>query len=154
MSRRIENEDENETAIRRLCDDWSQALRDKDVERLWSLTARDFVAFDLAPPLQHGAEQKQEIAAWFRTWEGPLGYDLHDARVAAGADAAFLYGLVRLRGRRTSGDGVDMWFRATLCCRKQDGHWKVAHEHTSVPFYMDGSYRAAVDLAPELEAGA
>jgi hypothetical protein len=26
--------------------------------------------------------------------------------------------------------------------------WTVAHEHTSVPFYMDGSLKAAVDLAP------
>jgi len=24
----------------------------------------------------------------------------------------------------------------------------VTHEHVSVPFYMDGSYRAAVDLKP------
>jgi hypothetical protein len=24
----------------------------------------------------------------------------------------------------------------------------VTHEHMSVPFYMDGSYRAAVDLKP------
>ena len=28
------------------------------------------------------------------------------------------------------------------------GTWKIAHEHTSVPFYMDGSFRAAVDLEP------
>jgi ketosteroid isomerase-like protein len=40
-----------------------------------------------------------------------------------------------------------VWVRATVCCRKTDGKWKIVHEHQSVPFYMDGSYRA-VDLKP------
>jgi ketosteroid isomerase-like protein len=38
--------------------------------------------------------------------------------------------------------------RATICYRKIDGKWMVTHEHVSVPFYMDGTYRAAVDLKP------
>jgi len=154
MSAATKSATKDETAIRQLCDDWSQALRDKDVERLWSLTARDFVAYDLAPPLRHGAEHEKNTAEWFATWDGPLGYDVRVERVVAGGDVAFLYGLVRLRGKKKSGDEADLWFRATLGCRKEGGRWKVAHEHTSVPFYMDGSFRAAVDLAPELEAGA
>jgi PhnB protein len=39
--------------------------------------------------------------------------------------------------------------RETLGLRKIDGIWKIAHQHHSVPFYMDGSNRAAVDLKPE-----
>jgi hypothetical protein len=31
---------------------------------------------------------------------------------------------------------------------KKDGAWKVTHEHFSVPFYMDGSNKAAIDLKP------
>lgn len=31
---------------------------------------------------------------------------------------------------------------------KSDGAWRIAHRHESVPFYMDGSNRAAVDLTP------
>jgi SnoaL-like domain len=38
--------------------------------------------------------------------------------------------------------------RQTLSFRKIDGEWKIAHEHASVPFYMDGSFRAAIDLKP------
>jgi PhnB protein len=38
--------------------------------------------------------------------------------------------------------------RATVGLRKIDGKWSIVHEHLSVPFYMDGSYRAAVDLKP------
>jgi ketosteroid isomerase-like protein len=29
-----------------------------------------------------------------------------------------------------------------------NGEWRIVHDHSSVPFYMDGSYRAAVDLKP------
>jgi hypothetical protein len=32
---------------------------------------------------------------------------------------------------------------------KTAGRWLVAHEHISVPFAMDGSYRALVDLKPQ-----
>jgi hypothetical protein len=28
------------------------------------------------------------------------------------------------------------------------GKWAIVHEHVSVPFYMDGSYKAAIDLKP------
>jgi hypothetical protein len=28
------------------------------------------------------------------------------------------------------------------------GRWMVTHEHVSVPIYMDGSVKAAVDLKP------
>jgi len=41
---------------------------------------------------------------------------------------------------------VDLWFRETLGLQKFDGKWLIGHSHDSVPFYMDGSYKAAVDL--------
>ena len=44
--------------------------------------------------------------------------------------------------------GEASWIRLTLCFRKIGGVWKVTHEHTSVPFTMDGSLKAAVDLTP------
>jgi ketosteroid isomerase-like protein len=43
---------------------------------------------------------------------------------------------------------TDLWFRLTLGLRSIGGRWKLLHEHESVPFYMDGSYKAAVDLRP------
>jgi ketosteroid isomerase-like protein len=41
-----------------------------------------------------------------------------------------------------------LWYRVTLGLRRIDGKWLITHEHHSVPFYMDGSMRAAVDLEP------
>lgn len=39
--------------------------------------------------------------------------------------------------------------RETLCLERQgSGEWKIVHEHTSVPFYMDATLRPAFDLEP------
>jgi ketosteroid isomerase-like protein len=39
--------------------------------------------------------------------------------------------------------------RETLCLAREGDGWTIVHEHTSVPFYMDGSNRPAFDLEPE-----
>jgi PhnB protein len=85
---------------------------------------------------------------WFPTWEGPIGFELRDLQITAGDDIAYCHALKRISGRKTDGEEPDVWTRATLCFRKIDGEWRITHEHESVPFYMDGSYRAAVDLKP------
>jgi ketosteroid isomerase-like protein len=38
--------------------------------------------------------------------------------------------------------------RWTVCLKRAGGAWQIAHEHTSVPFYMDGTFRPAFDLQP------
>jgi PhnB protein len=64
-------------------------------------------------------------------------------------DLAFAHFYVRTSAV-TKGDKeqVHWWARATLCFKRRERQWLVAHEHVSVPFYMDGSYRAALDLEP------
>jgi ketosteroid isomerase-like protein len=60
----------------------------------------------------------------------------------------FSHSLNRIRGKRTNGEETDVWVRATVGYHKINGKWMISHEHLSVPFYMDGSVRAAVDLKP------
>jgi PhnB protein len=111
--------------------------------------APDLVAFDMAPPLQHRRDDvAQGLAEWFATWEGSIGYEMRDLAVTTSNDIAFAHGLNRLSGKRTDGQNTDVWLRATACFRKMSGGWMLVHEHNSVPFYMDGSFRAAVDLKP------
>lgn len=139
-----------EAEIRELMDDWVKAVRAKDVNRLMSHYAADIVTFDLAPPLQYtGADAlKKSLEEWFPTFRGPVGYEIRDLNITAGDDIAFCRSLNRISGARTDGEETDVWVRATVCCRKINGKWRVTHEHVSVPFYMDGSYKAAVDLKP------
>ena len=60
---------------------------------------------------------------------------------------AFGHGLSRLSGNKLDGETNEIWFRQTFGFRRIAGEWRIAHQHESVPFYMDGSYRAAVDLS-------
>jgi uncharacterized protein (TIGR02246 family) len=136
--------------IRALIADWALAIRAKDVNAAMRHYAADVVAFDLAPPLQYaGADAlRTSLAAWLPTFRGPVGYDIRELDVTVGEDVAFCRSLNRISGMPTTGDATDVWVRATIGLRRIDGTWKVTHEHASVPFYMDDSHVAAVDLAP------
>jgi hypothetical protein len=39
--------------------------------------------------------------------------------------------------------------REAVIFSRSEGGWRIVHEHTSVPFYMDGSLRPAFDLEPK-----
>jgi ketosteroid isomerase-like protein len=66
--------------------------------------------------------------------------------VTIGTDVAFWSGLINMSGTKTDGEKVGLWFRQTLVLVKQDGRWQVFHQHASVPFAMDGSGKALLDL--------
>jgi PhnB protein len=142
----------DETQIRALLEERAAALRAKDAPAVLSHYAPDTVTFDLAPPLRTAgaaALDKRELEGWFATWWGPLGYELKDFSVVAAGDLAYCHGFVRISGTKVDGDQkVSVWVRQTVCLGKPGGVWKIRHEHTSVPFYMDGSLKAAVDLKP------
>jgi len=140
----------DEAQIRQLVNNWAKALRAKDVDGLMSNYAPDMLLFDLAPPLQYkGADAyRKSWEEWLPTFQGPVGYEIRDLSITAGDDVAFCHSLNRISGTRANGEKTDTWVRATVCYRKIDGTWMVTHEHVSVPFYMDGTYRAAVDLKP------
>jgi uncharacterized protein (TIGR02246 family) len=139
-----------EAQIRALIDEWTKAFRAKDVNGVTSYYAADIVTFDLAPPLQYtGADAlRKGLEEWFPTFRGPVGYEIRDLSITAGDDLAFSRSLNRIAGTRTDGEQTNVWVRSTACYRKIGGNWKITHEHVSVPFYMDGSYKAAVDLKP------
>jgi ketosteroid isomerase-like protein len=134
--------------IRNLLDGHAAALRAKDPDGVVAHHAADFVQFSLAPPLRWTGASESGLAAWFSTWQGPLRYERRDIKIVDSGDLAFCHGFVRLSGTKTDGTHNDLWFRQTLGLRRIGGAWKIAHEHDSVPFYMDGSLRAAVDLKP------
>ena len=143
-----------EAQIRRLLDDWAGAIRAKDVAGVLAHYTADSVTFDLAPPLISAGADAAGLQAWFATWHGPIAYEIRDLQVTVGDDVAFCQGLARLSGTKTDGEKPEVWFRLTLGLRKLGREWRIAHQHESVPFYMDGSYRAAIDLEPKRSADA
>ena len=141
----------DEARIRALLDAWADAIRAKDTNGSLSPYAPDVVRFLLEPPLRYtgvAALDKAGLEQWFRSFRGQLGYEIRDLGATVGDDVAFCHSLNRMRGTKADGEDVDLWLRTTLGFRKIDGEWRITHEHESVPFYMDGSYKAAVDLKP------
>jgi ketosteroid isomerase-like protein len=138
----------DDAQVQVLVNGWAKAIRAKDADGAMACYAPDAVVFDLAPPLVSAGPDADGLQAWFATWEDPIHFEIRDLNVLAGDDVAFCHSLSRLSGTKTDGEKVDIWFRLTLGCHEIGGEWKIAHQHESVPFHMDGSYRAAVDLKP------
>jgi ketosteroid isomerase-like protein/uncharacterized protein YndB with AHSA1/START domain len=140
---------QDEFAIYTLFTDRAEAIRAKDVDGSIAAYSPDVLKFDLAPPLAStGAQDSDGLKYWYGTWQGPIGYELRDLSISAGADIAFSHSLNHMTGTTTDGEQTDLWFRETVCLRKTSGTWKIVHEHNSVPLYMDGTGKAATDLKP------
>lgn len=134
--------------IRRTIAARTDGLKRKDAQQVIAQGGPGYVHFSLAPPLVSNSSGAAGLNGWFATWRGPLGYEFRELALMAEGDLAFGFGLAHLSGTKVDGEEIAMWFRLTLCFRKIAGAWKIVHEHQSVPFAMDGSYRAAIDLAP------
>jgi uncharacterized protein YndB with AHSA1/START domain/ketosteroid isomerase-like protein len=136
-------------AIDAILGDRTNALFGKVVDLAVKHFADDIVTYSLAPPLAHVGPGKAELQAWFDTWNGPISWTMRDLTVEIGGDIAHARGISHMTGTKTDGAKVDLWLRATVCFGRIGGAWKITHEHTSVPFHMDGSFKAAVDLKPQ-----
>jgi ketosteroid isomerase-like protein len=126
-----------------------KANHDKDAAAFAAPFAPDAAVFNLAPPLVHHGVNLQEKGAWYDSWSTPVDLEARDLKVTVSGDVAFCHGFLRLTGTKKGAEGsVSFWMRETLCLERQGSEWKIVHEHTSVPFYMDGTLRPAFDLQP------
>lgn len=142
----------DEQEIRELVAERAAAMREKDAKRVVSQFAPGAVTFTLAPPLRQADTDAHDVEArqrWFDGFEDEMGYDVRDLEVTVGGEVAFAHALTCLTASpKGSPEGFELWFRSTLGLRRVGGAWRIAHLHDSTPFYMDGSFRAAVDLTP------
>lgn len=142
----------DDTRIRDLMHERAAARRAGDADRLVADYLPDAVAFTLAPPLRHTAPEvldAEALRAWFATFATALDYEIRDLEVTVGGGVAFCHSLDRMSAVPVGGtEPFELWFRSTVCLRRVDGVWRIAHEHTSTPFHMDGTFGAALDLTP------
>jgi uncharacterized protein (TIGR02246 family) len=124
-----------------------RAHADRDADAIVEAYAPDAVMYDLAPPRGRRGMHRDSIVAWLAGWDGPIQIEARDVHLTVDGDVAFAAALNRMRGRQ-SGEAQNLWYRTTMGLQKTNGRWRIVHEHASVPFYMDGSYRAAGDLQP------
>jgi ketosteroid isomerase-like protein len=135
--------------VRALLDERSDAVWNKDIDRLMSFYSSDIVYFDVVPGLQYvGSEAlRPRFLEWFGAFEGPIGQEMTDLHISASRDLAVAYMLIRASGTLKDGPEVGYWVRVTSVGQRSDGRWLITHEHVSLP--VDVQSRAAVmDLVP------
>ena len=84
---------------------------------------------------------------WFAKFDDTFDFEIRDLQVTVEGDLAYCHSLQRM-GTSSAPEQFQLWFRATTCLCRRGGRWWITHEHESTPFYMDGSFRAAIDLQP------
>ena len=99
---------------------------------------RDVEVFDLRASLNvlGASAYRNNLEQWFDSFEGPLGFELHNLRVAPGEPTAFCHYLALITGARPGGRISGYWVRGTTGFERRGDEWLVTHEHISQPAAM------------------
>jgi uncharacterized protein (TIGR02246 family) len=125
----------DEVAVRDLIEAWAGAVRRKDYNGILRSHAADFVMFDVPPPFKSvGLDAYRATWDLFFSWSSdPVRFEIQEMDVTAGANVAFAFATMRCGAPGSDGKTEPLDFRLTICLRKIDGRWMIAHEHHSVP---------------------
>jgi ketosteroid isomerase-like protein len=131
-------------------DERHAAIAAGEPARALATSAPDAVVASLAPPLlQPTGSHDAAVAAlgdWIASFAAPPRLAHREPTVHVDGDVAFVHTLSSMSG--TKGGEFTLWFRSTFGLRRIGGCWLIVHQHESVPFHMDGSFRAATELEP------
>lgn len=135
--------------LRALVEERVAAVQAKDPKPLAARQAPDVIAFNVLPPLHILGKDAliEQTQLWFDAYDGDIGYSVHDLHVDGDGEVGFCSFVYHVTGTLTGGNDVDMWVRATLCCRRTEGTWLITHDHESVPF-DPATGQALIDLEP------
>jgi uncharacterized protein (TIGR02246 family) len=142
---------DDEGTIRQLIAARTTAMRTGDAAAICHAYAPDAVVFSLAPPLAQppdGSRDVDQMQDWFTEKGGSVWSEVRELRVTVDGGLALCTSLESMGAPPDSPQPFTLWYRSTLGLRRLDGEWRIVHEHTSTPFHMDGSFRAATDLQP------
>jgi uncharacterized protein (TIGR02246 family) len=126
----------DESEIRRLMNEWREALCAKDADRMVAHYAPHVLLFEVTPPYQHKGPEtyRANWQACFPHLPPSLGSETREMAVTVKGDLAFAHGLHRLTDKITGKAATCGWVRVTVCFQRREGRWQVVHEHASVPF--------------------
>ena len=137
--------------IRDVIESRAALLQTGDVKAMLAYHAPRVLEYSLAPPLSElrDGTDPAPTEEWIATFEAPPRREVTRLEISVDGDVAFATSIDSLTATpKGSADSFTLWFRVTLGLRRIDGRWLITHEHESVPFAMDGSFRAEVGLTP------
>jgi uncharacterized protein (TIGR02246 family) len=131
--------DDDETEIRTLVERWARAVHAGDLDAVLDRHADDIVMFDVPPPHAGVRGLDAYRATWppFFEWQrsGAL-FEIDTLEITAGGEVAYAHALLRCDTPGALAEHPERRLRLSLCLRKEQGTWVVAHEHHS--FALDG----------------
>lgn len=130
----IPQKQQDERELRDLIAHWSKAVRDEDLSGIRAGHDPDMLMFDVPPPfLSRGLDAYMSTWETFFAWQAkPVEFDFRNVEITAGDTVAFATAVGRCRDL-SSGQPVALDFRLTMGFRKQEGRWRIVHEHHSIP---------------------
>jgi uncharacterized protein (TIGR02246 family) len=126
-----------EAEIRRLVEDWANAVRAKDIQGVLARHSDDVVMFDVPPPVVvKGIDAYRETWPPFFRWQRQSdgSFDIVSLDVTAGDDVAFASAVLRCGSKEELKKDNTPRLRLTIGLRKENGAWQIAHEHHSFPW--------------------
>jgi ketosteroid isomerase-like protein len=118
------------------------ATNNKNVDGMMSFYdgTDNLIIFDAVPPLKYSG-----TAAWRKNLEGfvaaynPGILEITELEIVNDGQIGYAHSIQRFTGTDKSGKKVTMAFRVTDCLQKENGQWKIVHEHNSMPIdYASG----------------
>ena len=130
-----QNVSDDEAAVRDLIEALAAAVRRKDYAGILQSHSPDLVMFDVPPPFKSvGHDAYKKTWDLFFSWSSdPVRFEIQQMDVTARADVAFAVATMDCAAPDSDGTPEPLDFRLTVCLKKIDGRWVIAHEHHSVP---------------------
>lgn len=123
-----------EFQIRQLVEDWTLAVRSRDIEGILAHHDTEIVMYDVPEPFQSvGIDAYRSTWALFFQYTKPGVFDIQELNIVADEQVAFCYALMKCSNKSDSGEFVDLPFRLTIGLKKIEQQWMIIHEHHSIP---------------------
>ncbi len=119
--------------IKMLMSSWEESLSKKDIATLLNDYDDGIVLFDVGSQFTGKEEYRKIWEACFPYFGEKIGTERKDIEIHVCEDMAVVHGYSRLTGMDSTSDMAHSWLRTTVCYKKVDNHWRVFHEHVSLP---------------------
>jgi ketosteroid isomerase-like protein len=124
----------NETQIRELIENWTQAVRNKDINGILAHHSPDMVMYDVPEPFKSVG-----IVEYRRTWylffactkQGV--FEVEELHIVTDENVAFCFADMKCSDKSETVEFVELPFRLTIGLKKINAQWTIVHEHHSIP---------------------
>lgn len=105
------------------------------VDAILTAWDKDVVWFDMLPGEANGIKEVRKALGAQVDAVKNISIKIMRIKVEAGNGLAFAWSTQHLvADGRNGGPGLDVVFRQTDCFERKKGHWRLVHQHLSVPF--------------------